>query len=66
MRLVVCGSEQTVEAGITLGEAIRRFTPYGDEAVIAKYNGAILACERYGEPAREGDVIDIYPLIIGG
>ena len=66
IRLTVCSKEVEVPADNTLGNIIQAHTPYGEEAIIAKYNGTILPEEGYASLVHEGDCIDIYPLVIGG
>lgn len=68
MNVTVCGEPRTLEPGATLREAVARFTPYSDEATICKLNGAAVKSIDMDapQPLREGDVIEIYPLIIGG
>lgn len=68
IHVTVCGQPQQLESGCTAAQAIARFTPYGDEAVICRLNGEVL---RSIDPLtdrvmHDGDVLEIYPLIIGG
>lgn len=66
--ITVCGEQRELPADATLHDAITRFTPYGDEAVICKLNGASVKSidEDLAHPMHDGDVLEIFPLIIGG
>jgi len=62
------GSSIPAEEGLLLTDAIRRYSPYGDEAVIAVYNGRTI--RSIDEPddtvMSDGDILNIFPLVIGG
>lgn len=68
LRITVDGYVREVPEGTSLAEALALFSPYGDEATVARVNG--VPHKSVDEPKeivlREGDVIDIYPLVIGG
>lgn len=68
IKCTVDGSEELFEVGSSLADVIGRCSPYGDEVTIVRVNG--VAHRSIDEPAltelHDGDVIDIYPLIIGG
>lgn len=68
MKVTICDEPRTLPEGTTFQEAVARFTPYGDEATICKLNGQSVKSIDMDEtcPLKEGDVIEIYPLIIGG
>lgn len=66
MIIAVCGKLLEAKEGYTLGEAIRDHSPYGEEMVIVKLNGEIQDHIHYGRLLKDGDDIQIYPLIIGG
>ena len=52
----------------TLADAISQYSPYGEEAVICRYNGQIIRSidETSEMTLSSGDSLDIFPLIIGG
>ena len=66
--ITVCGEHRQTQAGTTLEQALKTFTPYGEEAVICKLNGTAVKSIDSGTKCilHEGDVLEIYPLIIGG
>lgn len=66
--VTVCGHPQQLEEGCSVTRAIARFTPYGDEAVICRLNGEVLRSidSHTDRLMQDGDVLEIYPLIIGG
>lgn len=68
IQVTICGELRELEAGLTLHQAIEQFTPYGNEAVICKYNGRTVCSidPEQGQTLCGGDVLEIYPLIIGG
>lgn len=66
MNITVCGKLLKMKEGLTLGEAIRVYSPYGKEMVIAKLNGETQRGSHYEQLLKDGDSIQIYPLIIGG
>ena len=68
INVTVCGTPRPLPAAWTLSQTIQAYTPYGEEAVICRLNGSIIRSidteteQRMGD----GDVLEIYPLIIGG
>ena len=68
MLVTVDGVQRDVPAASTLAYVLKRFSPYGDEATVARVNG--VPRKSVDEPEEvalhAGDVVDIYPLIIGG
>ncbi len=68
MKITVNGGMQEINEGATLACALDLFSPYGDEATIARVNGTPHKSvdETDKISLHEGDVIDIYPLVIGG
>ena len=68
MKVVIDGVDREVEEGFTVRLAIERFSPYGDEALICKLNGEVIRSidESCDVALTEGDVLEMYPLIIGG
>ena len=50
------------------GQAIEACSPYGQEAVICRLNGQMVRSidDTEAHVLRDGDVLEIYPLIIGG
>ena len=57
-----------LSCGTTVQQAIARYTPYGEEATVCRLNGKIVRSidPEHDPEMHEGDVLDIYPLIIGG
>lgn len=68
MKVVICGEERSLPEGTTLAQAIEMYSPYGEEAVICRLNGRSVRSidESIAEALNDGDVLEIYPLIIGG
>ena len=68
IHVTVCGAPQELPEGATLAEAIGTFSPYGEEAVICRLNGQMVRSidDTAAYVLRYGDVLEIYPLIIGG
>lgn len=66
--VTICGEERSLEELSTLADAINRFSPYGEEAVICRYNGQIIrSIDETGQTQlSDGDSLEIFPLIIGG
>lgn len=66
--VTVCDAARQVPVGTTIHQAIAAFTPYGEEAVICKINGKVLRSidPELDDQLQEGDMLEIYPLIIGG
>ena len=68
MFITVDGTKREVPIGSTLADVLQQHSPYGDEATVARVNG--VPHKSVDEPQlialHEGDVVDIYPLIIGG
>lgn len=68
VQITIDGVQRDIAAGATLADALAAFSPYGDEATVARVNG--VPRKSVDEPEQvalhEGDVVDIYPLIIGG
>ena len=68
MQITVDGVQREVAEDSTLADAIARFSPYGDEPTVVRVNG--VPRKSVDEPEavvlHEGDVLDMYPLIIGG
>ncbi len=68
IRVAVCGETHTLAAGATLAQAIEAHSPYGQEAVICRLNGQMIRSidDTAAYVLQDGDVLEIYPLIIGG
>lgn len=66
--VTVCGTPRQLPADWTLAQTIEAYTPYGEEAVICRLNGSIIRSidTETAQPMGDGDVLEIYPLIIGG
>lgn len=66
--VTVCGEQHQIGADWTLGQTIAKFTPYGEEAVICRLNDDTVRSidAETGKLMQDGDVLEIYPLIIGG
>lgn len=64
----ICGNLQELCEGATLAQAIEAFSPYGEEAVICRLNGQMVRSidDTAAYTLRDGDTLEIYPLIIGG
>lgn len=62
------GQEKKLPSGTVLRQAIEQLSPYGSEAVICKFNGKTVCSidPELEETVHDGDVLEIYPLIIGG
>ena len=68
MQLTVNGKEYDVAEQFSLEDALHAFSQYGDEATVCLLNGK---SHRSVDPLasivlQEGDMLDIFPLIIGG
>ena len=68
IRVTVCDTVRVLSEGTTLKQAIEAFSPYGDEAVICRLNGTMVRSidDTASQILRDGDILMIYPLIIGG
>ena len=68
MKVEIDGVVREVDDGCTVAEAIAEYSPYGDEALICKLNGEIVRSidESGSAPLKEGDRLEMYPLIVGG
>lgn len=68
IRVILCGEARRLPAGTTLAQAIEAYSPYGQEAVICRLNGQMVRSidDTDAYTLGDGDVLDIYPLIIGG
>ena len=68
MKIEIDGVVREVDAGYTVPEAIAEYSPYGDDALICKLNGEIIRSidESSSVPLKEGDRLEMYPLIVGG
>lgn len=68
IRVILCGEARCLAAGTTLAQAIEAYSPYGQEAVICRLNGQMVRNidDTDAYTLGNGDVLDIYPLIIGG
>lgn len=66
--VTILGESVSLPAGITVHQAIARYTPYGEEATVCRLNGETVRSidPEYDPPMCDGDVLEIYPLIIGG
>ena len=66
--VTILGESVSLPAGTTVQQAIAQYTPYGEEAVVCRLNGeTVRSIDPEHDPEmREGDVLEIYPLIIGG
>lgn len=62
------GQKKSLPSGTVLREAIEQLSPYGSEAVICNFNGKTVCSidSVLEETVHDGDVLEIYPLIIGG
>ena len=68
MKIEINGEVREVECGYTVPQAIAEFSPYGEDALICKLNGEIIRSidESGNVTLHEGDVLEMYPLVIGG
>ena len=68
MKVEIDSVVREVDDGYTVQDAIAQFSPYGDEALICKLNGEIVrSIDESGSAAlKEGDRLEMYPLIVGG
>ncbi len=68
IRVTICGEACRLAAGATLAQAIETYSPYGQEAVICRLNRQMVRSidDTEAHVLRDGDVLEIYPLIIGG
>jgi hypothetical protein len=68
IQVTICGETCRLAAGATLAQAIETYSPYGQEAVICRLNGQMVRSidDTDAYTLGDGDVLDIYPLIIGG
>jgi hypothetical protein len=68
IRVDICGTLHTLPEGVTLAQAIETYSPFGQEAVICRLNGQMVRSidDTDAYTLGDGDVLDIYPLIIGG
>ena len=68
MQITVNGDMQEISEDASLESALALFSPYGDEATVARVNGTPHKSVDGADKIKlnEGDVIDIYPLVIGG
>lgn len=68
MRVTICGESIQLDEGTTLLDAVTRHSPYGSEATICRLNGRPVKSIDMDDATalKEGDVVDIFPLIIGG
>ena len=68
IQVTICGETCRLAAGATLAQAIEACSPYGQEAVICLLNGQMVRSidDTEAHVLRDGDVLEIYPLIIGG
>lgn len=68
IQVTICGETCRLAAGATLAQAIEACSPYGQEAVICRLNGQMVRSidDTEAHVLRDGDVLEIYPLIIGG
>ena len=66
--VTVCGEKRQLPAGSTLANAIQKYSPYGEEAVICRLNGKSIRSidESVTQTLNNGDELEIFPLIIGG
>ena len=68
IEVTICDEKKSLPEGTTLAQAIEQFSPYGEEAVICRLNGKSVRSidESTAQALNDGDVLEIYPLIIGG
>ena len=66
--VTICGEKRFLDETASLADAIESYSPYGEEAVICRYNGQIIRSidETSQMTLSDGDTLDIFPLIIGG
>ena len=68
MQIQVNGEIKDIAPGASLANALALFSPYGDEATVVRVNGtpfkSVDAIDNVS--LSNGDVLDIYPLVIGG
>lgn len=66
--VTIGGEEIILPAGTKVHQAIARYTPYGEEAVVCQLNGRTLRSidPELDPEMQNGDCLEIYPLIIGG
>ena len=68
MKVVIDGEAREVDEGFTARMAVEQFSPYGEDALICKLNGEIIrSIDESGDVVlKEGDNLEMYPLVIGG
>ena len=68
MKVVIDGEAREVDEGFTARMAVEQFSPYGEVALICKLNGEIIrSIDESGDVVlKEGDNLEMYPLVIGG
>jgi len=66
--VTILGERVSLPTGTTVHQAIAQYTPYGEEATVCRLNGeTVRSIDPEHDPAmKDGDVLEIYPLIIGG
>ncbi len=64
----VCGQQKQMPANSNLEEALRRYSPYGEETVVCRLNGQVIRSidDAASHLLNDGDELEIFPLIIGG
>lgn len=68
MKVEIDSVVREVDDGYTVPQAIADFSPYGEDVLICKLNGEIIrSIDESGEVVlKEGDKLEMYPLIVGG
>ena len=59
--VTILGESVSLPAGITVHQAIARYTPYGEEATVCRLNGETVRSidPEYDPPMCDGDVLEI-------
>ena len=68
MHITINGHTQEIPCGSSLACALALFSPYGDEACVVRLNGAVYkSIDALDDiTLHSDDIIEIYPLVIGG
>ncbi len=68
MKVAINGEVCDVDDHLTVRGAIARYSPYGDDALICHLNGDVIKSidDEADTALKDGDTLDMYPLVIGG
>ena len=66
MRVIINGNEETIEAGITLAELLRRRNAEPKRVAVEVNRELVVRGEHDRTPLREGDRIEIVTFVGGG